>query len=43
MFLNQAVVAQEILEGDAAARLDDVPDGSCRLVITSPPYNIGKE
>lgn len=43
MFLNHPVVAQEILEGDAAARLDDVPDGSCRLVITSPPYNIGKE
>jgi adenine-specific DNA-methyltransferase len=32
-----------LLHGDAAIKLDDVPDGSCRLVITSPPYNIGKE
>lgn len=32
-----------ILEGDAAAQLDNVAEESCRLVITSPPYNIGKE
>ncbi|MXN63318.1 site-specific DNA-methyltransferase [Stappia sp. GBMRC 2046] len=32
-----------LLQGDAALRLRDVPDGTCRLVITSPPYNIGKE
>ncbi|MBS0297945.1 MAG: site-specific DNA-methyltransferase [Proteobacteria bacterium] len=31
-----------LLHGDAAVRLADVEDGTCRLVITSPPYNIGK-
>lgn len=33
----------EILEGDALEELDSVADGSCKLVVTSPPYNIGKE
>lgn len=28
--------------GDALDRLDDLNDGSIQLVITSPPYNIGK-
>lgn len=32
-----------IYEGDALTELDRVPDGSCKLVVTSPPYNIGKE
>jgi hypothetical protein len=31
-----------LVTGDAAKKLDSVPDRSCRLVITSPPYNIGK-
>lgn len=33
----------DVLEGDAFERLDLVADGSCKLVVTSPPYNIGKE
>lgn len=36
-------LGHRLLEGDSLMRLDEVPDGSCRLVITSPPYNIGKE
>jgi adenine-specific DNA-methyltransferase len=31
-----------ILEGDASATLRTIPDGSMKLIITSPPYNIGK-
>lgn len=31
-----------ILQGDAAQTLKDLPDGSTKLIITSPPYNIGK-
>jgi adenine-specific DNA-methyltransferase len=31
-----------ILEGDSAETLKMVPDGSMKLNITSPPYNIGK-
>lgn len=38
----QSCKSHHLLHGDAAARLKDIPDGSCRLVITSPPYNIGK-
>lgn len=33
----------QVIEGDAVNALDRVSDGSCKLVITSPPYNIGKE
>lgn len=33
----------EIVEGDAFEMLDSVKDRSCKLIITSPPYNIGKE
>lgn len=33
----------EVIEGDAFEKLDCVPNASCKLVITSPPYNIGKE
>jgi DNA modification methylase len=33
----------EVLEGDAFDELDKVPDASCKLIVTSPPYNIGKE
>jgi DNA modification methylase len=33
----------EIVEGDAMDKLGDVENGSCKLIITSPPYNIGKE
>lgn len=33
----------ELLEGDSLKVLNDIAGESCRLVITSPPYNIGKE
>jgi adenine-specific DNA-methyltransferase len=32
-----------LLEGDTLVRLRDVPSGSVKLIVTSPPYNIGKE
>ena len=32
-----------LLEGDTLARLHDLPSRSVQLIITSPPYNIGKE
>ena len=32
-----------VLEGDALEKLRAVDDASCKLIITSPPYNIGKE
>jgi adenine-specific DNA-methyltransferase len=32
-----------LFHGDVIDGLRDVPDGSVRLAITSPPYNIGKE
>ena len=32
-----------VLEGDALEKLSAVDDASCKLVVTSPPYNIGKE
>ncbi len=31
-----------ILEGDAGETLKSVPDGIVKLIITSPPYNLGK-
>src|SRR6266513_1693867 len=31
-----------ILAGDSAQTLKKVPDGSVKLIITSPPYNLGK-
>lgn len=31
-----------ILSGDSAKTLKTVPDGTAKLIITSPPYNIGK-
>lgn len=37
------ILRHRLLEGDATHLLDRVKDKSCRLVITSPPYNIGKE
>ena len=33
----------EVHEGDAFDELDKVRDASCKLIVTSPPYNIGKE
>ena len=33
----------EVIEGDALEKLDSVRDASCKLIVTSPPYNIGKE
>ena len=32
-----------LIRGDSLQVLDSIGDGSCRLVISSPPYNIGKE
>lgn len=32
-----------LLEGDTLARLRDIPPGTVKLIVTSPPYNIGKE
>ncbi len=32
-----------LVHGDALQELDRIADGSCKLAITSPPYNIGKE
>lgn len=32
-----------ITQGDSATTLDELPDGEAQLIITSPPYNIGKE
>ena len=29
--------------GDCLEFLKSVPDGSAQLIVTSPPYNIGKE
>lgn len=42
---DQATAEQDwdVLEGDALKKLDSVDDGSCKLIVTSPPYNIGKE
>ena len=31
------------IHGDAKEKLDSIPDGKIQLIITSPPYNIGKE
>lgn len=31
-----------VLMGDSADRLREVPDETAKLIITSPPYNIGK-
>lgn len=31
-----------ILAGDSAATLKTLPDGAAKLIVTSPPYNIGK-
>lgn len=33
----------QILEGDCREKLRNLPERSVRLVVTSPPYNIGKE
>lgn len=32
-----------LFRGDCAALLDSIPDESAQLIISSPPYNIGKE
>lgn len=32
---------QEIIQGDARQVLKTIPDKSCHLVVTSPPYNVG--
>ena len=38
--LSESVV---VYPGDCLALLKTVPDESLRLIVTSPPYNIGKE
>jgi len=32
-----------VYPGDCLQLLKQIPDGSLQLVVTSPPYNIGKE
>lgn len=32
-----------VFEGDCRKMLQDIPNGSIQLVVTSPPYNLGKE
>ena len=32
-----------LYEGDILKLLKDVPDGYAKLVVTSPPYNLGKQ
>ncbi len=32
-----------ILEGDCVERMKEIPDGTVKLIITSPPYNLQKE
>ncbi len=32
-----------LLEGDCLETLKTIPSGSVRLIVSSPPYNIGKE
>lgn len=39
---SDALAPHRLIEGDAFEALDEITDGSCRLAITSPPYNIGK-
>lgn len=39
----QADVPIVLFHGDAAALLEQVPDRSIDLIITSPPYNLGKQ
>lgn len=40
---TEHVLPQRLVHGDALTVLDSIEAGSCRLVVTSPPYNIGKE
>jgi adenine-specific DNA-methyltransferase len=35
--------AATVFHGDRLQLLQEIPDGSARLVVTSPPYNIGKQ
>lgn len=35
--------ATSLIDGDCGERLDEIENGSVQLVVTSPPYNIGKE
>lgn len=39
---DSTIKASAIFEGDAFKLLDNIPDGSVKLVLSSPPYNIGK-
>ncbi|HEX5399587.1 MAG TPA: DNA methyltransferase [Verrucomicrobiae bacterium] len=32
-----------VFEGDCRKMLQKIPDGAIQLVVTSPPYNLGKE
>ena len=34
--------SHRLIQGDCLDAIDEVKNGSCKLVITSPPYNIGK-
>lgn len=37
------ILQNQIIHGDCLALLKNIPDKSIKLVVTSPPYNIGKE
>lgn len=41
--LIRSELYHELLEGDSLQILDSIANESCRLIITSPPYNVGKE
>lgn len=41
--LTPPLTSARILAGDALHELDAIDSSSCKLLITSPPYNIGKE
>lgn len=40
---NKCEFDHKLLIGDSLKILDEIDNESCRLVITSPPYNVGKE
>lgn len=40
---SETLLPQRLVHGDALTALDDIAPRSCRLIVTSPPYNIGKE
>ena len=39
---SKPIASSTILQGDAKTLLTDIPDKSVKLILTSPPYNVGK-